>query len=223
MSAARGPRGRGARAAELALELAPRGRPDRLDHPAAAPDHDPLLGLRLDPQQRAHGEQVAALLDLLDLDLDRVRDLLARAGEHLLAHELGEHAPLRLVGDLLGREVERALGQQRGEVVDQRRHPVAGARRDREDLGVEPSSAAAGSAATVRAWLSRSTLLTAITTGTRALPSASAIHRSPGPPTPWSPLTTNSAASASRQLRLDAALHPPRQLVARALHARAGR
>ena len=60
-----------------------------------------------------------------------------------------------------------------------------------------PSSEATDSACTVRAWLSRSTLLTAIAIGTLARPSASAMKRSPPPPTPWSPLTTNSAASAS--------------------------
>ena len=63
-----------------------------------------------------------ALLDLLDLDLDRVRDLLAGPREDLLAHELGEHDVLGLVGDVLGWEVERPLGQQPGEEVDQRRH-----------------------------------------------------------------------------------------------------
>ena len=62
--------------------------------------------------------RVLALLDLLDLDLDGVRDLLAGAQEHLLAHQLGEHDVLGLVGEVLGREVERALGQQAGEVVD---------------------------------------------------------------------------------------------------------
>ena len=50
---------------------------------------------------------------------------------------------------------------------------------------------------TVLAWFMRSTLLTAITIGIFAWPSASAMKRSPAPPMPWSPLTTNSAASAS--------------------------
>jgi len=35
--------------AELALELAAGSRADRLDHPAAVADHDPLLGFGLDP------------------------------------------------------------------------------------------------------------------------------------------------------------------------------
>ena len=60
-------------------------------------------------------------LDRLDLDLDRVRHLLARAGEHLLADELGEHHLLRLVGVLAGAEVERAGGQQSNEALGQLR------------------------------------------------------------------------------------------------------
>ena len=172
--------------------------------------------------ERAHDHEVVLLVDLVDLHLDRVRDLLARAVQHLLAHELGEHDVLGLVGDLLGREVERPLGQQPGEVVDQRGDAAAGARRDREHLGVRRARARSRrcSASTVRGRSSRSTLLTAITTGTGAPASASAMKRSPGPPTPCSPLTTNSAASASLELGLDAALHPLGQRVARALHAR---
>ena len=38
-----------------------------------------------------------AAIDVLDLDLDRVRDLLARAGQHLLAHQLGQQHRLGLV------------------------------------------------------------------------------------------------------------------------------
>ena len=71
-------------------------------------------------------QAVLALLDLVDLDLHRVRHLLAGAQQHLLAHQLGERAPL---GDwsvlLLGRVVERALRQQR----DERLHELGHARR----------------------------------------------------------------------------------------------
>ena len=49
----------------------------------------------------------------------------------------------------------------------------------------------------VRVRSSRSILLTAITEGMLALRSASAMKRSPGPPTPCSPLRTSSTASAS--------------------------
>src|SRR3954454_3300645 len=68
------------RGPQLALELAPRGGPDRLDHPPAVPDEDALLRLGLDPDQRAqHGHVVARRLDVLDDDLDGVRHLLEGA------------------------------------------------------------------------------------------------------------------------------------------------
>src|SRR3954466_7222805 len=57
-------------AAELALELLARGGPDRLDHPPAGADQDPLLRLRLDPHERADDRDLAAVLDLVDLHLD---------------------------------------------------------------------------------------------------------------------------------------------------------
>src|SRR5689334_14130697 len=52
--------------AELALQLLAGGRADRLDHAPAGADQDALLRLGLDPDDRAHGDQVRApLLDLL--------------------------------------------------------------------------------------------------------------------------------------------------------------
>src|SRR3954454_18137712 len=55
--------------AELALELAPRGGADRLDHPALRADQDPLLRLGLDPRERLHAREVVALVvDLLHVD-----------------------------------------------------------------------------------------------------------------------------------------------------------
>ena len=119
---------------------------------AARADQDPLLGLGLDPHERAHGDQAVALLDLLDLHLDGVRDLLAGAAQHLLAHQLGEHTLLGLVGDLVGREVERPLGQQRDEVLDQRPDAVPCGRRPgrprrRARARRRPGSASHGAAA----------------------------------------------------------------------------
>src|SRR5436190_13754793 len=57
--------------AELALELLARRRADRLDHPPAGADQDPLLRLGLDPDERADDRDLAAVVDLVDLDLDR--------------------------------------------------------------------------------------------------------------------------------------------------------
>ena len=121
---------------QLALDLLAGGGADGLDHAAVVADQDALLGLGLDPHRGADGERALELLDLLDLDLDAVRDLLTRAQQDLLAHQLGQHHVLGLVGDVLGREVEGALGQQRDDVVEQLRDALAGARRDREDLGL---------------------------------------------------------------------------------------
>src|SRR5690242_19379943 len=75
--------------AELALDGAAGRHADRLDHLAARPDQDALLGLGLDED---HGldphELLAAPVDVLDLDLDGMRHFLARACQHLFAHEL---------------------------------------------------------------------------------------------------------------------------------------
>ena len=53
-------------------------------------------------------------LDLLDGDLDRVRELLAGAAQDLLADQLGEVDLARLVGAVLGRVHERPLRHQLG-------------------------------------------------------------------------------------------------------------
>jgi len=59
------------------------------------------------------------------------------------------------------------------------------------------SSAAPCSARTMCGLSSRSALLTAIVTGVPVPDSASAMKRSPGPPTPWTPSTTKRTASQS--------------------------
>ena len=69
--------------------------PIALDHAPARPDQDALLGLRLGPDRGPHGDELARVVDLLDLHLDGVRDLLAGAPQHLLAHHLGQPAPPR--------------------------------------------------------------------------------------------------------------------------------
>ncbi len=108
---------------------APRRHPDRLHHLTAGADQDPLLRLGLDQDHGLDPDQIAVravrVLHRLDRNLDRVRNLLARAREHLLAHELGEHHSLRLVGALLGLEVERPRGQERNQVIDERTDPRA--------------------------------------------------------------------------------------------------
>ena len=129
---------------------------------------------------------------------------------------------LGLVGDLLEREQERALGQRA------RRGARAAAPTPlpvRAEIGKtsasRPRSEAACSAATVRVRSSRSTLLTATTTGHAG--AGAAPRRSsgrPGPPTPCSPLSRNSAASASGSSCSTRLCIRSRQRVARALDAR---
>ena len=65
-------------------------------------------------------------VDLLDLDLDRVRDLVAGAVEHLLADQLGEHHLARLVAVVLRRVEVGALGHQLAEPLDQLVQALAG-------------------------------------------------------------------------------------------------
>ena len=108
---------------------------------------------------RDHQQAVLALLDLVDLDLDGVRQLLARAQQDLLAHELGEPHLGDMVGVLVRRVEERALRQQ----LDQRLHdsatPVPVLRADREDLALDAELGGGRRArSTVRARSSRSTL-----------------------------------------------------------------
>ncbi len=78
--------------AELALDRPARSGADRFDHAAARADHDSLLRLGLDQDHRSDAHElrlaILDLLDLLDLDLDRMRDLLARARQDLLPDQL---------------------------------------------------------------------------------------------------------------------------------------
>ena len=83
------------------------GGADRLEDLAALADDDGLLRVALDDDLDA---------DVRPLPLghpagDGVRQLVARLGQQLLAHQLGHPERLGRVGDHVGREVGRALGQ----------------------------------------------------------------------------------------------------------------
>src|SRR4051812_28192937 len=87
---------------EVALELLARGGPDRADHLAAGADEDALLRLGLHPRAGVDDREVVArVVDLLDDDLDRVRDLLEGPAQDLLADELGEVHVGRQVAELV--------------------------------------------------------------------------------------------------------------------------
>src|SRR6478609_11207512 len=75
--------------AKLALDRAARRHADRFDHLPARPDQDALLRLGLDQDHRLDPHELLAVtVDVLDLDLDGVRDFLAGACQHLFSHEL---------------------------------------------------------------------------------------------------------------------------------------
>src|SRR6266566_4052844 len=95
------------------LDLGPRPPADLPHHRAALADDDLLLRLRLD-------EQVGLdhlLPELLHFDGDRVGKLVLRQAQRLLAHELGDLHLHRQVGALLLREVQRAFGEQRDQLL----------------------------------------------------------------------------------------------------------
>jgi hypothetical protein len=116
--------------------------PDLLEHRAALADDDGLLAVALDVDRGvdAH-EAVSALLtlrlvELLHLDGDRVRHLVAEPHHRLLAHVLRGDLALQLVGHHVGREERRrrlrdAPRERAQEVVD----VLAGHGRERHDVG----------------------------------------------------------------------------------------
>src|SRR4029079_7008625 len=90
---------------EQVLDLRPRTRADLLHHGAALADHDLLLGLGLDEDRRPHD----LVPELVDLDRDRVRDLLPREVQRLLADQLGDVQLGGYVAALACRVVRRPL------------------------------------------------------------------------------------------------------------------
>ena len=157
--------------AELALELAAGGGADLLDHPPAAADQDALLRLGLDPQRaRARRSGRRAVARVLD---DRPRP---RAGPPGTCAAAPARAPARRAAPrsrwselVLGGKKNGPSGSSAAQVLEQRRDALPRARADREDVVADAElgdlrRAARGSAAGV----SRSTLLTAMTTGADA-------------------------------------------------------
>ena len=141
-------------------------------------DEDLLLRVGLDVDGRAHD----LLAHLLHLDRDRVRHLVARQRERLLAHELGDLH--------LGRSGRCAApaGSTPAPRAAARRAPRAARRRRRRcarsrdgPRGSRPSLAAFCSCCAMWPGLSRSTLFSAITTGTPRPKTRFAMKRSPAP------------------------------------------
>ena len=91
---------------EEPLELLARGRADPLDHVAALADHDRLLRLAVDHdravQPQDAGSAPLRLLEPVDDDGARERNLGVRELQQLFADDLGGEEPLRLVGQVVG-------------------------------------------------------------------------------------------------------------------------
>ena len=99
-------------ATEHALKVAARLDADALDHLASLAHEDALLTLALDVHRGMQAQQIAlGALELIADHADGMGDLLARAQQDLLAHELGDHDLIRLVGAHALGEPTRALGQ----------------------------------------------------------------------------------------------------------------
>src|SRR3954470_7721789 len=100
-------------AAEQRLHLLAGAAADIADHAPSLPDQDPLLRLGLSPRMGQDGdESILALVDLVDLDLDCVRDLVVRPVQDLLADDLRQSHLKRQVGLLLRWVEQRALRHQ---------------------------------------------------------------------------------------------------------------
>src|SRR5439155_26345419 len=98
---------------EQRLDLRTSARADLLDHRAAPTDHDLLLRRRLDENGRVDN----LLGQLVDLDRDRVRNLVTGGLEGLLADQLCDLQLDDQVGPLVGRVVERAFWKQADELL----------------------------------------------------------------------------------------------------------
>src|SRR3954453_22219019 len=125
-------------AAEQRLHLLARALADVADHAPALADEDSLLRLGLGPRVREDcDESILALADLVDLDLDRVGDLVVRAVQDLLAHNLRQPNLEREVRLLVGRIEQRALRHQLNERLDHVRDAGSRLRAHGGDLALQ--------------------------------------------------------------------------------------
>lgn len=88
------------------FDLGSRPRADLPDRGAPLPDEDPLLRLGLDDHRRPH----CPLLPLDELDGQRMRHLVPRQVQRLLANDLRDALVERLIGSLVRREEQRTSG-----------------------------------------------------------------------------------------------------------------
>ena len=117
------------------------------DHRAALADHDPLLGVALDPHdapgsagsRRRLGSSASPASSSSSSSISSAVTAIecgssSRAiAQQLLAQQLGDEERLGLIGDDAVRVVVRALGQAGSELADERVDALAGARRQRDE------------------------------------------------------------------------------------------
>ena len=123
---------------EEPLQLLSRRRADPLDHAAALSDHDGLLRLALDDNRAVepqHAVRAQGLLEEIDDDGARERQLGVREGQQLLADDLGRHEALGPVRQVVGRVNRLPFRQPFDQRPLQTVDVVAGGGRHRNDLG----------------------------------------------------------------------------------------
>src|SRR5207237_75936 len=101
------------RVAEDELDLRPGAGADLLDDRAPPADHDLFLRFGLDEQRRADD----LLRQLVDLDRDRMRHLVARQLERLFTDQLRELELERQIRSLVRREVLGSLNEELHEIL----------------------------------------------------------------------------------------------------------
>ena len=120
---------------EALFQLLARPGADLLHHLAARADQDPLLPRAFDEDGGMDAQQARLLLEALHQHHGGVGQFLAREHNDLFADDFGGQETGRLVGQIIGREILRPLGQRRQNAFLQRLEAVGGNCRYGDDLG----------------------------------------------------------------------------------------
>src|ERR1700687_4702467 len=93
------------------LDVEAGGGSDLLEHLAAFAEQDGFLAVAFAVNHSGNPGQPWILFELLDQDRNRVWHLFVRLHKNMLADQLRRHEAHRLIGDLIFREIARAVGQ----------------------------------------------------------------------------------------------------------------
>ena len=93
------------------LDVKTGGGSDLLEHLAAFAEQDGFLAVAFAINHGGNPGQARTLFELLDQNRDRVRHLFMRLHQNMFADQLRRHESHRLIGDLIFREIARAVGQ----------------------------------------------------------------------------------------------------------------